>query len=73
MKRKYIKPVTTVLMVETQNNYCAATSNNQWVVGTKFDDHGHVDLENDDTDRSYFLTDKDIKEGMYDPWDSDKW
>lgn len=70
MKRKYIKPVTTVLMVETQNNYCAATSS--WVVG-KFHDNGQVDLENDDTDRGYFLTDKDIKEGMYDPWDSDKW
>lgn len=36
MKRKYIKPVTTVVMVETQNNYCAATSNNSWIVGTKF-------------------------------------
>lgn len=72
MKRKYIKPVTTVLMVETQNNYCAATPN-QWVVGKKFYDNGQVDLENDDTDRGYFLTDKDIKEGMYDPWDSDKW
>lgn len=72
MKRKYIKPVTTVLMVETQNNYCAATSN-RWIVGTKFHDNGQVDLENDDTDRGYFLTDKDIKEGMYDPWDSDKW
>ena len=72
MKRKYIKPVTTVLMVETQNNYCTATSN-QWVVGKKFYDNGQVDLENDDTDRGYFLTDKDIKEGMYDPWDSDKW
>lgn len=72
MKRKYIKPVTTVLMVETQNNYCAAMSN-QWVAGKKFYDNGQVDLENDDTDRGYFLTDKDIKEGMYDPWDSDKW
>ncbi len=72
MKRKYIKPVTTVLMVETQNNYCTAASN-QWVVGKKFYDNGQVDLENDDTDRGYFLTDKDIKEGMYDPWDSDKW
>lgn len=42
MKRKYIKPATTVLMVETQNNYCAATSNNRWVVGNKFDDNGQV-------------------------------
>ena len=72
MKRKYIKPTTSVVRVETQNNYCAATSN-QWVVGKKFYDNGQVDLENDDTDRGYFLTDKDIKEGMYDPWDSDKW
>ena len=48
MKRKYIKPVSTVLMVETQNNYCAATSN-QWVVGTKFDDHGQVEVENPPT------------------------
>lgn len=52
MKRKYIKPVTTVLMVETQNNYCAATSN-QWVVGTKFDDHGQVEVENRFTDCGY--------------------
>ena len=42
MKRKYIKPVTTVLMVETQNNYCAATSS--WVVG-KFHDNGQVDKD----------------------------
>lgn len=73
MKRKYIKPVTTVLMVETQNNYCAARSNYQWVVGKKFYDNGHVDLENDDTDCGYFKTDKDIKEGEYDPWNSNKW
>ena len=39
MKRKYIKPVTTVLMVETQNNYCAATSN-KWVVGNKLPQFG---------------------------------
>ena len=73
MKRKYIKPVTTVLMVETQNNYCAATSNNSWIVGKKFYDNGHVDVENSETDRGYFRTDKDIKEGMYDPWDSGNW
>lgn len=72
MKRKYIKPVTTMLMVETQNNYCAATSN-QWVVGTKFDDHGQVEVENRFTDCGYFKTDKDIKEGEYNPWNSDNW
>ncbi len=73
MKRKYIKPVTTVLMVETQNNYCAATSNNKWVVGTKFYDNGEADVENSFTDRGYFRTDKDIKEDMYNPWNSDNW
>lgn len=70
MKRKYIKPVTTVLMVETQNNYCAATSS--WVVG-KFHDNGQVDVENPVTDCGYFKTDKDIKEGEYDPWNSNNW
>lgn len=73
MKRKYIKPVTTVLMVETQNNYCAATSNNKWVVGKKFYDTGQVDVENSDTDRGYFRTDKDIKGDMYNPWDYKEW
>lgn len=73
MKRKYIKPVTTVLMVETQNNYCAATSNNKWVVGTKFYDNGQVEVENRFTDCGYFKTDKDIKEGEYDPWNSNNW
>lgn len=43
MKRKYIKPTTTVLMVETQNNYCAA---NSWIVGKKFHDNGEVDVDN---------------------------
>ena len=71
MKRKYIKPVTTVLMVETQNNYCAATSS--WVVGTKFYDNGQVEVENRFTDCGYFKTDKDIKEGEYDPWNSNNW
>lgn len=73
MKRKYIKPVTTVLMVETQNNYCAATSNNKWVVGTKFYDNGEADVENSFTDRGYFRRDKDIKGDMYNPWDCKEW
>lgn len=73
MKRKYIKPVTTVVMVETQNNYCAAMSNNSWIVGTKFYDNGQVEVENRFTDCGYFKTDKDIKEGEYDPWNSNNW
>lgn len=73
MKRKYIKPVTTVLMVETQNNYCAATSNRSWIVGTKFHDNGQVDVANPTSDMGRVFTDKDIKEGEYDPWDCQGW
>lgn len=73
MKRKYIKPVTTVLMVETQNNYCAATSNNKWVVGTKFYDTGKVDVENDDYDMGKVIKDKDLAEHDYNPWNPEKW
>lgn len=71
MKRKYIKPATTVLMVETQNNYCAATSNNRWVVGNKFDDNGQVlDVANPASDMGTIKKDKDVD---YDPWDCGTW
>ena len=73
MKRKYIKPVTTVMMVETQNNYSAATSNNKWVVGTKFYDTGKVDVENDDYDMGRVIKDKDLAEHDYNPWNPEKW
>lgn len=72
MKRKYIKPVTTVLMVETQNNYCAATSNRTWVVGAKFYDNGQAEVANPTSDKGCIF-DKDIKEGEYDPWDCQGW
>ena len=64
MKRKYIKPVTTVLMVETQNNYCQATS---WSVR---DASGAIQS---DADRGYVLTDEDENVSTYDPWNSDTW
>lgn len=70
MKRKYIKPVTTVLMVETQNNYCAATS--PWVVG-KFYDNGQVELDAPDSDMGPVITDKDEAVKKYDPWNSYNW
>lgn len=72
MKRKYIKPVTTVVMVETQNNYCAVTSNS-WIVGTKFYDTGKVDVENDDYDMGKVITDKDDAVHEYNPWNPEKW
>lgn len=64
MKRKYIKPVTTVLMVETQNNYCTA---NSW---SARDASG---LLQSDADRGYVLTDEDESVNKYDPWNSDNW
>ncbi len=70
MKRKYIKPVTTVLMVETQNNYCAATS--PWVVG-KFHDNGQVELDDPASDMGSVITDKDEAVKKYDPWNSYNW
>lgn len=72
MKRKYIKPVTDVMMVETQNNYCAATSSS-WIVGTKFYDTGKVDVENDDYDMGKVITDKDDAVHEYNPWNPENW
>lgn len=70
MKRKYIKPVTTVMMVETQNNYCAATS---WTVGNKFHDNGQVDVDNPAYDMGRVITDKDLAEHEYNPWKPENW
>lgn len=64
MKRKYIKPTTTVVRVETQNNYCAATS---WSVR---DASGAIQSN---ADKGYVLTDEDESESAYDPWNSDTW
>ena len=64
MKRKYIKPVTTVLMVETQNNYCHATSY------AARDASGAVQSA---ADRGYVLTDEDESVNTYNPWDSKNW
>lgn len=73
MKRKYIKPVTTVLMVETQNNYCATTSNNKWIVGNKFYDNGEVDVANPASDKGSVIRDKDVAEHDYNPWNCETW
>ena len=64
MKRKYIKPTTSVVRVETQNNYCMA---NSWSVR---DASGEVQS---DADRDYVLTDEDESVSTYDPWNSDTW
>lgn len=64
MKRKYIKPVTTVLMVETQNNYCTAYS---W---SARDASG---LQQSDADGGYVRTEEDLSADAYNPWDSKNW
>lgn len=64
MKRKYIKPTTTVVRMEAQNNYCQATS---WSVR---DASGAIQS---DADRDYVLTDEDESASTYDPWNSDIW
>lgn len=64
MKRKYIKPTTSVVRVETQNNYCMA---NSW---SARDASGEVQS---DADRGYVLTDEDESVSTYDPWNSDTW
>ena len=64
MKRKYIKPTTSLVRVETQNNYCTATS---WSVR---DASGAIQC---DADRGYVLTEEDESVNEYDPWNSDTW
>ncbi len=64
MKRKYIKPTTSVVRVETQNNYCHATS---WAAR---DASGAVQST---ADRGYVLTDEDESVNTYNPWDSKNW
>lgn len=64
MKRKYIKPTTSVVRMEAQNNYCQATS---WSVR---DASGAIQS---DADRGYALTDEDESVNTYDPWNSKNW
>lgn len=65
MKRKYIKPTTSVVRVETQNNYCNNVST--WSVR---DASGAIQS---DADKGYVLTDEDENARAYDPWNSDTW
>ena len=64
MKRKYIKPTTSLVRVETQNNYCVATS-----LSVR-DASGAIQS---DADRGYVLTEEDESVNKYDPWNSDNW
>lgn len=72
MKRKYIKPATTVLMVETQNNYCAATSNKTWTAA-EFDENDQAHVANPTYDTGGIISDKDDAVHEYNPWDCGTW
>ena len=65
MKRKYIKPTTSLVRVETQNNYCTTVST--WSVR---DASGAIQS---DADKGYVLTDEDENARAYDLWNSDNW
>lgn len=65
MKRKYIKPITSLVRVETQNNYCQVAST--WSVR---DASGEIQS---DADKGYVLTDEDERVDAYDPWNSKNW
>ncbi len=65
MKRKYIKPITSLVRVETQNNYCQVAST--WSVR---DASGAIQS---DADKGYVLTDEDERVDAYDPWNSKNW
>lgn len=65
MKRKYIKPITSLVRVETQNNYCQVAS--KWSVR---DASGAIQS---DADKGYVLTDEDERVDAYDPWNSKNW
>lgn len=67
MKRKYIKPTTSLVRVETQNNYCTVSRYSRW---SARDASGAIQS---DADKGYVLTDEDEMVDAYDPWNSDSW
>lgn len=71
MKRTNIKPVATVTRVETQTSYCNATS--FAVYGRKFHDYGEVEVDNPASDMGRVITDKDLAEHDYNPWNPENW
>lgn len=67
MKRKYIKPTTSLVRVETQNNYCNTAST--WSVR---DASGKIQSDAD-KGNVYDLTEEDERVSTYNPWNSDNW
>lgn len=72
MKRKYIKPTTSLVRVETQGNYCAAISGTHVSIWSVRDASGEI---KSDADRGnvYDLTEEDERVSTYNPWNSDNW
>ena len=68
MKRIYIKP---------QSVHIAAADNLldnpvSWAAG-KYDPDNKLNVDDPLTDMGKVITDKDLKTGDYDPWDSKNW
>lgn len=69
MKRTYSKP---------QTHYVAAADNllqdlTSWASGKYSGDGKKLDIDDPLTDVGKVITDKDLKKGDYDPWDSSNW
>lgn len=69
MKRTYIKPHTTTITTADQP-LCAAMS---WAAGKYDSDNKQLIVDDPLTDMGNVITDKDLKTGDYDPWDSKNW
>ena len=69
MKRTYIKPHTATVAASDEP-LCTLQS---WAAGKYDPDNKQVDVDDPLTDMGKVITDKDLKTGDYDPWDSKNW
>ena len=69
MKRTYSKPLT--LYVAAADNLLQDLTS--WRSGKYSGDGKKLEIDDPLTDMGIVITDKDLKEGDYDPWDSSKW
>lgn len=68
MKRTYIKPQAQAVAVAE-----SLLSGRSWAVGRYDGDNKKLDIDDPVNDLGKVITDKDLKTGGYDPWNSDNW
>ena len=68
MKRTYIKPQAQAVAVAE-----SLLSGTSWAVGNRMGDSQKLDIDDPVNDMGKVITDKDLKTGGYDPWDSENW